>query len=161
MIYGVWLRWGLLYIGQTSEAERRLRDLAVGESHHLANTFPPEIWHKVVVLTWPELPEAQSLVGTLDSKTVGLALEFALQEQLSPVVNSERRRPDGGWRDVVRQGSTSRGALAAPKVVDLVQAVRRLWDATPSRPTEEAEALQACRVVFPEQLLLQPQPPVP
>src|SRR5215467_16390217 len=44
VVYGVWLEWGLLYVGQTKEAERRLRDLVVGESHHLANTFPPEIW---------------------------------------------------------------------------------------------------------------------
>lgn len=43
IIYGVWLSWGLLYVGQTTKASRRLRDLPVGESHHLANTFPPEI----------------------------------------------------------------------------------------------------------------------
>ncbi|PPA56706.1 hypothetical protein BAW75_05470 [Micromonospora chalcea] len=158
MIYGVWLRWGLLYIGQTSKAERRLRDLAVGESHHLANTFPPEIWHKVVVLAWPELPQARSLAGTIDLRTAGLALEFALQDQLCPIVNSERRRPDGGWREVVRQGSRSRGALAMHKVTDLVQQVRGLWDATPSEPSNGANVPEACRVVFPEQLLLERYP---
>lgn len=52
-VYGIWLRWGLLYVGQTTEASRRLRDLPVGESHHLANTFPPEIWDRVVVIDWP------------------------------------------------------------------------------------------------------------
>ncbi len=47
-IYGIGLKWGLLYVGQTNDAARRLRDLPVGESHHLANTFPPEIWDRVV-----------------------------------------------------------------------------------------------------------------
>ena len=32
VIYGIWLDWGLLYIGQTGEAERRLRDLPVGRA---------------------------------------------------------------------------------------------------------------------------------
>ena len=50
VLYGVWLPWGLIYVGQTGEAQRRLRDLAVGESHHLANTYPPEIWSRVAVI---------------------------------------------------------------------------------------------------------------
>jgi len=48
VIYGVWLDWGLLDVGQTSEAERRLRDLVVGESHHLGNTFPPKSGDAIV-----------------------------------------------------------------------------------------------------------------
>lgn len=42
-IYGVYLADSvLLYVGQTRDARRRLRDLPVGESHHLATTVPPE-----------------------------------------------------------------------------------------------------------------------
>ena len=63
VVYGVWLQSGLLYVGQTSEARRRLRDLPVGESHHLANSFPPEIWHRVAVISWPLLPEADAVVA--------------------------------------------------------------------------------------------------
>src|SRR5690606_19816753 len=51
-LYGVWLRWGCLYVGQTLDAARRLRDLPIGESHHLATTFPAEIWDRVVVVSW-------------------------------------------------------------------------------------------------------------
>ncbi len=84
VIYGIWLDWGLIYIGQTTEAERRLKDLAVGESHHLANTFPPEIWKRVVVLPWPGLRFAQDAIGRLPQDAVGLGLEYGLQSLLSP-----------------------------------------------------------------------------
>ncbi|CCH73541.1 conserved hypothetical protein [Nostocoides australiense Ben110] len=43
VVYDVWLSWGVLYVGQTLNGRRRLRDLPIGESHHLSNTFPPEI----------------------------------------------------------------------------------------------------------------------
>lgn len=56
VLYGVFASGaGLCYVGQTQEAERRLRDLPVGESHHLANTVPPEVWERVVVIRWPLL----------------------------------------------------------------------------------------------------------
>lgn len=161
VIYGVWLRWGLLYVGQTSKAERRLRDLAVGESHHLASTFPREIWHKVLVVAWPELPQARLLTKDLGSNIVGLALEHALQEHLGPLVNSERRRPEGGWRDVVWRASRSRGARAAHNVVYLVQAVLEVWEVATVRPTAGVELPPACRVVFPEELLKQRHGPTP
>jgi hypothetical protein len=45
-LYGVYIAGpGLIYVGQTGQAERRLRDLPVGESHHIAATVPPEIWN--------------------------------------------------------------------------------------------------------------------
>ncbi|MEV4215975.1 hypothetical protein [Micromonospora sp. NPDC049662] len=155
VVYGVWLRWGLLYIGQTTKAEPRLRDLAVGESHHLPNTFPPEIWHKVLVVAWPELPQARPLAENLGPDVVGLALEHALQERLCPLVNSERRTPEGGWREVAWGGSRSRGARAVPDVVDLVRAVGEVWDAASAQPSERSELPPSCRLVFPGQLLSQ------
>src|SRR4051812_35553868 len=54
IVYGVWLH-GLeppIYIGQSTEANRRLWDLPIGESHHLSNTFPPEMWSRIVVVQW-------------------------------------------------------------------------------------------------------------
>ncbi len=56
VVYGVYVTGGgLLYVGQTSDARRRLRDLPVGESHHLATTVPPETWERVLVIQWPAL----------------------------------------------------------------------------------------------------------
>ncbi|MEV5661107.1 hypothetical protein [Streptomyces flaveolus] len=55
VLYGIYTAAGLCYIGQTHEAERRLGDLPVGESHHLGNTLPPELWDRVIVLRWPAL----------------------------------------------------------------------------------------------------------
>ncbi len=43
VVYGVWLdghsQHEPVYIGQTRDAARRLWDLPIGESHHLANTM--------------------------------------------------------------------------------------------------------------------------
>ncbi|WP_143049599.1 hypothetical protein [Asanoa ishikariensis] len=155
LIYGVWLRWGLLYVGQTREGERRLRDLPVGESHHLANTFPPEIWHKVVVIAWPRLAEAERLAGVLQPDLVGLALEHRLQNELRPLANSERRKSDGSWREVDWRASSSRGARTAHAVDDLFHAVRQVWDEAASRSEQDEHASAVCRVVFPETLLPQ------
>ena len=56
VVYGVYVAGaGLLYVGQTGKAKRRLRDLPVGESHHLATTVPPETWERVIVVQWPDL----------------------------------------------------------------------------------------------------------
>lgn len=127
-VYGIWLRWGLLYVGQTTDASRRLRDLPVGESHNVANTFPPETWDRVVVVNWRLAPEADPAVTSLGEATVGLALEHALQLRVQPLANSARRTTDGGWRPIDRARSRSRGAVAAPKIRDLETAVRQVWD---------------------------------
>ncbi len=127
-VYGIWLRWGLLYVGQTTDVARRLRDLPIGESHHLANTFPPETWDRVVVISWPQLPEAADLLGSLDSKTIGLALEHHLQLATKPLANGARRKADGGWRAVDRQGSTSLGARTVHAIGDLADQVLRMWN---------------------------------
>ncbi|MFC0530816.1 hypothetical protein [Phytohabitans kaempferiae] len=140
-VYGVWLEWGLVYLGQTLDAKRRLFDLPIGDSHHLANTFPPEIWHRVVVTTWPELPAAGE-VGGLSPQEVGLGLEYGLQRRLGPIFNAERRTPDGGWRANTLERSNSRGARVHLLVGPLLDEVERLWkvagsavpgDARPSR----------------------------
>ncbi|GAA0209366.1 hypothetical protein GCM10010492_03850 [Saccharothrix mutabilis subsp. mutabilis] len=151
VLYGVWLRWGLLYVGQTSEAERRLRDLVVGESHHLANTFPPEIWHRVVVVAWPRLPEAVALAGELADEDISLALEYRLQSLLAPLANASRRTPDGGWRPVDWTRSRSRGARAADKVDRLFTAVREVWEEAANAGS--GTVTDTYSVAFPAQVL--------
>lgn len=152
-LYGVWLRWGLLYVGQTAEAERRLRDLAIGESHHLANTFPPETWDRVVVLAWPQLPEAGALTERLGTKTVGLALEHHLQSRTMPLANAARRTSQGGWRVVDRTRSASIGARAAAEVQPLFDAVEALWN-TAAASEQDTALPVAARCVRPGRLLL-------
>lgn len=153
VIYGVWLHWGLLYIGQTFEAQRRLRDLPIGESHHLATTFPPEIWHRVVVIEWSKLPEAVAITENLAPELLGLALEHGLQARLLPLVNTERRTPAGGWRSVSWEASKSRGARAAAQVGDLLVAVHDVWQEAATHPAESATSSAVYRVVFPETLV--------
>jgi hypothetical protein len=148
-VYGVWLPWGLLYIGQTARAERRLRDLPVGESHHLANTFPPEIWARVVVLCWEGLDEARRPVDALGAETVGLALEYRLHALTKPLANLARRTHDGAWRAVRVEASRSVGARAGAEVDPLFARVWALWqqasvaDATTYLPA-------GVRCVFPD-----------
>ena len=96
-VYGIWLKWGLLYVGQINEASRRLRDLPVGESHHLANTFPPEIWDRVVVIDWPSLAEAKAALAQLDHATIGLALEHRLQVRAAGAIGDLADEVDRLW----------------------------------------------------------------
>jgi hypothetical protein len=151
-VYGVWLQWGLLYVGQTLEAERRLKDLAIGESHHLANTYPPEIWHHVVVVAWPQLPEAARVLESLSPKAVGEGLEHRLQEALAPLANASRRTSDGRWRDVDWKTSRSLGARTGKQIDDLFGAVLEAWNKAAG--AQKGENLpSSSRVVFPPQLL--------
>jgi hypothetical protein len=152
-IYGIWLKWGLLYVGQTNEASRRLRDLPVGESHHLANTFPPEIWDRVVVIDWPSLAEAKAALAQLDPVTVGLALEHRLQVRVQPLANASRRTKGGGWRDIDRGKSKSRGAQAADAIGDLADEVDRLWDIAAVHEAESTPLPAELRSVRPGDLL--------
>ncbi len=89
---------GLLYVGHSADARRRLRDLAVGESHHLATTVPPEAWDRIVVVRWPDLllklrPADSDAIAKLSDVITGGGLERLLQAELRPVLNSRRRRP--------------------------------------------------------------------
>jgi hypothetical protein len=155
VLYGVWLTWGLIYVGQTGEAQRRLRDLAVGESHHLANTYPPEIWSRVAVIEWPRLPAASAAIGLHSEPVAGLALEHRLQSMLHPLANASRRTPEGGWRSVDWVGSRSRGARAAREIDELFALVWAAWQAVERWTATGDELLPAaCHVVFPGDLLL-------
>lgn len=153
VVYGIWLKWGLLYIGQTTEGSRRLRDLPVGESHHLANTFPPEIWDRVVVVDWPSLPQAQVVLQDLDRKLVGLALEHRLQLRFEPLVNAFKRTSAGGWRSIDWSTSNSRGARVASEIGELADQVDALWDAASTHETGDAELPSAVRCIRPADLL--------
>jgi hypothetical protein len=150
---------GLIYIGQTLTAQRRLRDLAVGESHHLANTVPPEIWDRVVVVTWPNLlvdlsARDRATVEAMPASIVGEALEHLLQLEFRPLLNQRRRGSGGQWRDRQPATSQSRGSMASPQINSLYQAVRETWTrlrTTKIKGTRHVEA--AGRVIFPAQLL--------
>jgi hypothetical protein len=153
VLYGIWLDWGLIYIGQTREAERRLKDLAVGESHHLANTFPPEIWSRVVVLPWPRLGSAPQETEGLSEEDVGLGLEYGLQSLLSPLANASRRTSAGTWRSVDWTGSRSRGARAYRQIGELFAEVKEVWDQAESWSPGRNALPAGCHVVFPPRLL--------
>jgi len=152
-VYGIWLSWGLLYVGQTTEASRRLRDLPVGESHHLANTFPPEIWDRVVVISWSALPQAAAALAQLDHATIGLALEHHLQLRVLPLANASRRTKAGGWRPVDRVKSQSRGARALAAIGALAVTVEELWDLAAVYEDGQAPLPVSTRCIRPGELL--------
>lgn len=153
VLYGVWLEWGLLYVGQTTRGSRRLRDLAVGESHHLGNSFPPEIWSKVAVVAWPFLPSASAAIKLTNVATVGLALEHLVQQGHQPLVNEHQRRRDGGWRTVQHAKRRSRGALAADTVTDLFNEVQASWERAEAVLAGDSLTEGPLRVVSPTTLL--------
>jgi hypothetical protein len=148
----------LLYVGQTGDARRRLRDLPVGESHHLATTVPPEIWERVVVVQWPSLlnrisrDEAQ-VAERLQPSTCGLAMEYLLQVCYRPLLNSRRRSNDGVWTARNIESSRSKGAIARSELPELFGEVRGQWEAlTGTSAHEGTDAVvyaEAGRVVFP------------
>jgi hypothetical protein len=151
-VYGVWLQWGLLYVGQTLKAERRLKDLAIGESHHLGNTYPPEIWARVVVVGWAQLPQAAKAIDAFGAKAVGQGLEHRLQSDLQPLFNSTRRTRKGLWQDVGWEQSRSVGARTAPLIEELFVAVQEVWSTAAVSP-DGVNVPSPGRVVFPSQLL--------
>ncbi|MEV8115678.1 hypothetical protein AB0O69_12405 [Streptomyces xiamenensis] len=159
VVYGVQLPGvGLSYVGQTLASERRLRDLAVGESHHVGNTVPPEIWERVIVVQWPQLlgdvPEAERALAEQDrGKDAGLALEYRLQRQTRPLLNDRRRTHNGEWRLRNLEDSRSRGARAAGGLPTLFGRVWETWRelSTVAAPQHGDPVLTvpAGRVVFP------------
>ena len=152
-IYGIWLSWGLLYVGQTTDATRRLRDLPVGESHHLANTFPPEIWDRVVIVDWGSLPESAEAIEQLGQQVVGLAIEHRLQVRLRPLVNGSRRTSAGGWRSVEWEKSNSLGARHSLSLGALGDHVDRLWDHGAGWQEGDSPLSSSVRCVRPSKLL--------
>jgi hypothetical protein len=165
VVYGVYVSGsGLIYVGQTADARRRLRDLPVGESHHLATTVPPETWERVVVVRWPDLlgsipaSEAQS-VFDLGYDTCGLAIEHLLQITCGPVMTARRRSTTGGWTPRRVDKSRSRGALASSQLPGLFTAVQDAWEIlarTSPPPGEPVAYSRAGRVVFPAALVSRP-----
>lgn len=129
-VYGVQMPWGPLYVGQTKDGRRRLRDLVIGKSHHLANTFPPEIWQTVVVIRWPVLASAEPAIAQQGRDATGLALEHLLQERLQPLFNARKRTHAGGWRTTNYSTSRSRAAVLAraPVMMCLADDVVTLWN---------------------------------
>ena len=127
VVYGVYVEGGgLLYVGQTSDAKRRLRDLPVGESHHLATTVPPETWERVIVVQWPSLlaripARAASTARQLGPSTCGLAIEHLLQATYRPALNTRRRSTAGDWIARNIESSRSRGAVASSQLPRAVQ----------------------------------------
>ncbi|MFJ7049753.1 hypothetical protein ACIQVC_41035 [Streptomyces sp. NPDC101112] len=160
-LYGVFASGaGLCYVGQTQEAERRLRDLPVGESHHLANTVPPEVWERVVVIRWPlllsEAPASEQMeVEAMGSTVCGLALEHTLQVATAPPLNSRRRRTAGDWQHRNLTQSRSRGAIHSQLIPELSRLTLAAWKALSEVEVPKREAVVATgvgRVVFPSAL---------
>lgn len=163
VVYGVHVPGGgLLYVGQTGDAKRRLRDLPVGESHHLATTVPPETWERVIVVQWPDLlpgvgdSEIQ-VAGQLGRQTCGLALEHLLQVTYRAVMTARRRSGRGEWAARRIDLSRSQGAVNSGRISGLFKAVRAVWDqlseAASPRDGEPAVYMDTGRVIFPGQLL--------
>lgn len=162
-VYGVYLADGvLLYVGQSSDARRRLRDLPVGESHHLVTTVPAETWERVIVIQWPRLldrvpgteVQAAERVGF---DTCGLAIEHMLQVTLQPVMMARRRTSAGEWHERRIELSRSRGAVNSSLFHGMFDAVRAAWDHLAAVPFPDAgqqvSYADAGRVVFPRQLV--------
>lgn len=161
VLYGVFAAGaGLCYVGQTQEAERRLRDLPVGESHHLANTVPPELWERVVVIRWPVLLSSaplneQAVAAEIGSGVCGLALEHMVQVATAPPLNSRRRLASGDWKPRNLVQSRSRGAVHSRSMPSLGQLVLNAWEEfSVMAAPEGTPALDTGlgRVVFPSEL---------
>jgi hypothetical protein len=164
VLYGVSIPGvGLCYVGQTSEAERRLRDLTVGESHHLSTTAPTELWNRIVVVSWPSLlepaPAEEREEAAKDMAACGLALEWRLHCHFHPPLNGRRRTSTGKWRDRHYEASTSIGAHNAEHFPRLFDGVLQAWSELENIPSGSADSDHPAiyrdygRVVFPATLL--------
>jgi hypothetical protein len=161
-LYGVWVSGsGLLYIGQTSDARRRLQDLPVGESHHLATTVPPETWERVIVVQWPSLlaslpPGEIRVADRLGLRACGLAMEHLLQVTYRPVMTARRRGAAGDWTARNLDSSRSLGAVSSTELPELFRLVHALWERLAETPEpgsgQPASYLDGGRVVFPASL---------
>lgn len=163
LIYGVWLDGHAtpIYIGQTTEGRRRLWDLPIGESHHLANSFPPEVWSRVVAVYWGKIMTSEPTLVTdcsLERSAIGLGLEYLIQSQSLPLFNRRKKRRDGNWRDVDWNRSASVGARTAPHLTTLAEKVFRVWNelASATIPSDGFKSEHVFgRTVFPSALVRQ------
>jgi hypothetical protein len=132
-LYGVYLAGtGLCYVGQTQDARRRLRDLPICESHHLAVTAPPEIWTRIVVVKWADLLDTALAENEL--RRCGHALEHLLQREFHPTVNCHSRTTDGRYRERRPEDSRSKAALSTAEFTNLFAAVLTTWSELASIP---------------------------
>jgi hypothetical protein len=166
VVYAVWLAGNHgkpVYIGQSADPFRRLNDLPIGESHHLSNSFPPEIWQRVLVVDWERLiPSGEELGDILDKNgirsgrkkpldLVGLGIEFHLQREIRPMFNARKKARGGGWREIDFGKSKSLGAKVAgiSQVTAVAERIRALMMGQHPGPGE----LPAIREVFPRDTL--------
>ncbi|PFZ72397.1 hypothetical protein COL72_11210 [Bacillus toyonensis] len=116
IVYGVIMSNKCIYIGQSLDSKRRIKDLPIGESHHLAKTIPPELWEKIVIIKWREMLQDQrndevinlvinkivnqneKLKNESDDKKkkkaleyIGKAFEYKLQNELNPLFNTGKK----------------------------------------------------------------------
>lgn len=98
VVYAVKLRGhvGAAYIGETI-GRRRLWDLPVGESHHLATTFPVMTWDRIVVIRWTAWAGGSPPSDPVDLKLAGLAIESHLHLGMRPELNLWTKRSNGSW----------------------------------------------------------------
>jgi hypothetical protein len=154
-LYGVYLpTTGLCYVGQTKESERRLRDLPIGESHHVGMTVPPELWSRVIVIQWrqllPLVPPAEQQRASDDPETCGKALEHLMICERHPVINCYVRTRDGHFRARSPERSRSVGARAAPDFPGLFKAVLTSWTDLESVPADSPHYSTSGRVIVPD-----------
>ncbi|HET7233210.1 MAG TPA: hypothetical protein VFJ16_24580 [Longimicrobium sp.] len=164
VVYGVWLRGHPhpVYIGQTTQAKRRLWDLPIGESHHLGFTFPPEIWERVVVMDWQKvvhenLHRGAAFAGEVAERAIGLALEHRLQRDANPLFNSRKKRNNGKWRDVDFTRSNGVAAQAARDLDKFYPTVKREWDELASIPIDNHSPVRGTNgryAFFPQTVLM-------
>ncbi|MGH7861215.1 MAG: hypothetical protein ACREOS_03150, partial [Candidatus Dormibacteraceae bacterium] len=164
VVYGVWLDGHEpsqpVYIGQTRNAARRLWDLPIGESHHLANTFPPEIWARVVVLRWPEIlareGDGSVAVRPIDDVDLGHGVEYALQHRYKPLMNLWSKKRNGDLNSIDLARSNSRGAKIASssEFVACFSRVVTVWDelSRRSQSEKEWESLEFGGIAFPSRV---------
>ena len=142
VVYAVWLTGdheGPVYIGQSTNPTRRLWDLPIGESHHLANSFPPEVWRSVVVIDWSFILQTDSDLNSRIStdlstlnlnadhanKAIGLGVEHRLQLAFKPPFNMRKKQRDGSWDTVDLERSSSTGARVG-KSLNIQELARRI-----------------------------------
>jgi hypothetical protein len=156
VVYAVWLRGQHqrpVYIGQSADPLRRLNDLPIGESHHLSNSFPPEIWERVLVVDWESMvPDKGSLAQSLRDNglhsptkgamdIVGLGIEFHLQQDIKPMFNARKKLRGGSWRqtDFTRSGSLGARAAGIPGVRQLAGRIAERINGTSGEETHAWE----------------------
>jgi hypothetical protein len=135
VVYGVLLerRDGSLtrlYVGESVSGLRRMWDLPIGESHHVASRIPPEAWARVIVVRWPFLIERLrdedptrlvDLENIQALRVVNRLIESHLNRELAPLFDVRRTR-DGTFQ------RRSRGTIPLGAHDALCQEVLSAWN---------------------------------